>query len=256
MKRLPRRLGHGEEATLVEHLEELRQRIFVCLGALLLGGIVTYVFHHQVLDWLNRPLPAHVGKPVTLGVAEPFLTVIKISFFGAILIAAPVLLWQLWSFLAPAVEEGQERRIRIFVVIASGLLAGGIVFGYFVTLPAAVHYLTNFDKEQFDIQLRAKDYYSFTTMVLLAMGVVFELPVFVLALVRLGILSTRQLRHNRRIGYFVVVVVAVALPGIDPFTTVLEAAPLLVLFEASIWLAVIAERRAGAPVEAPGVSGS
>jgi sec-independent protein translocase protein TatC len=256
MKRLPRRLGHGEEATLVEHLEELRQRIFVCLGALLLGGIVTYVFHRDVLNWLNRPLPAHVGKPITLGVAEPFLTVMKISLFGAVLLAAPVLLWQLWSFLAPAVEEGQERRIRIFVVVAAGLLAGGVVFGYFVTLPAAVHYLTNFDKQQFNIQIRAKDYYSFTTMVLLAMGVVFELPVFVLALVRLGILSTTQLRRNRRIGYFVVVVVAVALPGVDPFTTALEALPLLVLFEASIWLSVLAERRAAARLAAPGVPGS
>jgi sec-independent protein translocase protein TatC len=256
MKRLPRRLGHGEEATLVEHLEELRQRIFVCLGALLLGGIVTYVFHHHVLDWLNKPLPAHVGKPITLGVAEPFLTVMKISLFGAIILAAPVLLWQLWAFLAPAADAGQERRIRIFVVIAAGLLAGGIAFGYFVTLPAAVHYLTNFDKQEFNIQLRAKDYYSFTTMVLLAMGVVFELPVFVLALVRLGILSTSQLRRNRRIGYFVVVVVAVALPGIDPFTTVLEALPLLVLFEGSIWLAVIAERRAASALGAPGVTDS
>jgi sec-independent protein translocase protein TatC len=256
MKRLPRRLGHGEEATLVEHLEELRQRIFVCLGALLLGGIVTYVFHHHVLDWLNKPLPAHVGKPITLGVAEPFLTVMKISLFGAVILAAPVLLWQLWAFLAPATDAAQERRIRIFVVIAAGLLAGGIVFGYFVTLPAAVHYLTNFDKQEFNIQLRAKDYYSFTTMVLLAMGVVFELPVFVLALVRLGILSTAQLRGNRRIGYFVVVVVAVALPGIDPFTTVLEALPLLVLFEASIWLAVISERRAAAALDAPGVADS
>jgi sec-independent protein translocase protein TatC len=256
MKRLPRRLGHGEEATLVEHLEELRQRIFVCLGALLLGGIVTYVFHHHVLDWLNKPLPEHVGKPITLGVAEPFLTVMKISLFGAIILAAPVLLWQLWAFLAPAADARQERRIRIFVVIAAGLLAGGIAFGYFVTLPAAVHYLTNFDKQEFNIQLRAKDYYSFTTMVLLAMGVVFELPVFVLALVRLGILSTSQLRRNRRIGYFVVVVVAVALPGIDPFTTVLEALPLLVLFEGSIWLAVIAERRAASALGAPGVTDS
>jgi sec-independent protein translocase protein TatC len=251
MKRLPRRLGHGEEATLVEHLEELRQRIFVCLGALLLGFVVTYVFHHQVLDWLNRPLPEHVGKPITFGVAEPFLTVMKISFFGALIIALPVLFWQLWSFLAPALDVGTERKIRIFVVVAAGLLATGIVFGYFVTLPAAVHYLTNFDKEQFNIQIRAKDYYGFTTMVLLAMGIVFELPIFVLALVSIGILSTKQLRRNRRIGYFIVVVVAVALPGIDPFTTVLEALPLLVLYEASIWLAVITERRAAAARETP-----
>jgi sec-independent protein translocase protein TatC len=250
MKGLPRRLGYGEEATLVEHLEELRERIFVCLGALVLGFIVTYVFHHQVLDWLNRPLPEHVKKPTTFGVAEPFLTVLKISMFGGVLLAAPVILWQLWSFFAPAIDDQQNRRIRIFVLFACSLLVSGIFFGYFVTLPAAVHYLTNFDKEQFNIQLRAKDYYSFTTMVILAMAVVFQLPIFVLALVRLGILSTRQLRRNRRIGYFIVVVIAVALPGIDPFTTALESLPLLVLFELSIWLSILVERRHPAPQEA------
>lgn len=250
MRLLPRRLAYGEEATLVEHLEELRERIFVCLGALVLGGIVTYVFHHRVLHWLNRPLPAHVPKPTTFGVAEPFLTVLKISIFGGFLLALPIILWQVWSFFAPAIDEGQNRRIRIFVAFASLLLAGGLFFGYFVTLPAAIHYLTNFDKDQFNIQLRAKDYYSFVTMVLLAMAVVFQLPIFVMALVRLGILSTRQLRRNRRIGYFVVVVVAVALPGIDPFTTMLESLPLLVLFEGSIWLSVLMERRQPAPQEA------
>src|SRR6478672_4593968 len=202
MKRLPRRLGHGEEATLVEHLEELRQRIFVSLGALLVGFIATYAIHRHLLHWLNRPLPAHVGKPITLSVAEPFLTVMKISLFGGLILAAPV------------------------------------------------HYLTNYDSNEFNIQLRAKDYYSFTTMVLLAMGVVFELPVFVLSLVRLGILSTRQLRSNRRMGYFVIACVGVALPGVDPITTVIETVPLWVLYEGSIWLSVLMERREPAPSEA------
>jgi sec-independent protein translocase protein TatC len=250
MKRLPRRLGHGEEATLVEHLEELRQRIFVCLGALIVGFIATYAIHRHLLHWLNRPLPAHVGKPITLGVAEPFLTVMKISLFGGLILAAPVILWQFWGFFAPAVDQRQERRVLYFVFFAAGLLAGGIVFGYFVALPAAVHYLTNFDKSEFNIQLRAKDYYGFTTMVLLAMGIVFELPVFVLSLVRLGILSTRQLRSNRRTGYFIIAVVAVALPGVDPITTVIETVPLWVLYEASIWLSVLMERREAAPREA------
>jgi sec-independent protein translocase protein TatC len=250
MKRLPRRLGHGEEATLVEHLEELRQRIFVCLGALLVGFIATYAIHRHLLHWLNRPLPAHVGKPITLGVAEPFLTVMKISLFGGLILAAPVILWQFWGFFAPAVDQRQERRVLYFVFFAAGLLAGGIVFGYFVALPAAVHYLTNFDKTEFNIQLRAKDYYGFTTMVLLAMGIVFELPVFVLSLVRLGILSTRQLRSNRRTGYFIIAVVAVALPGVDPITTVIETVPLWVLYEASIWLSVLMERSEAAPREA------
>jgi sec-independent protein translocase protein TatC len=250
MKRLPRRLGHGEEATLVEHLEELRQRIFVSLGALLVGFIATYAIHRHLLNWLNRPLPAHVGKPITLGVAEPFLTVMKISLFGGLILAAPVILWQFWSFFAPAVDERQERRVRYFVLFAAALLAGGIVFGYFVALPAAVHYLTNYDSKEFNIQIRARDYYGFTTMVLLAMGIVFELPVFVLSLVRLGILSTRQLRSNRRMGYFVIACVGVALPGVDPITTVIETVPLWVLYEGSIWLSVLMERREPAPSEA------
>src|SRR5438067_9560356 len=248
--RMPRRLAFGEEATLVEHLEELRQRIFVCLGALLIGFVVTYAFHRRLLDWLNRPLPKHVPRPTTFGVAEPFLTVMKISLFGALILAAPVILWQLWSFFAPAVDERQARRVRWFVLFASALLAAGIVFGYFVALPAAVHYLTNYDKQQFDIQLRARDYYGFVTMVLLAMGIVFELPVFVLALVRLGILSTHQLRHNRRIGYFAIACLGVALPGVDPITTVIETVPLWLLYELSIRLSGLVDRKPPAPQEA------
>jgi sec-independent protein translocase protein TatC len=256
MRSLPRRLAHGEEATLVEHLEELRQRIFVCLGALIVGFAVTYGFHRHVLGWLNRFLPSHVGgKPFTLGIAEPFLTVMKISLWGALLIALPVIFWQFWGFLAPAVEPGTERRIRGFVAFASVLLVSGIFFGYFVTLPAAVHYLTNYDKGYFDIHIGAASYYSFVTMVLIAMAVVFELPIFVLALVRLGIISTYQLRRNRRVGYFIVACVGVALPGVDPVTTVFETIPLWFLYELSIWLSILAERRAAAATEAPGISG-
>jgi sec-independent protein translocase protein TatC len=244
MKRLPRRLDHGEEATLVEHLDELRTRIFVCLGALLLGLIVGYVFHEHLIHWLNRPLPERVGRPITFGVAEPFLTSFKISLYAGFLIALPVILWQAWSFLAPALEEANQRRIVWFVLLATVLLVTGIVFGYFVALPAAVHYLTNYDKNLYDIKIRARDYYSFATMVMLAMAVVFQLPIVVVALTRLGILSTTRLRRERRVGYFVVACIAVALPGIDPVTTVIEAIPLLILYELSIWLSVLFERRA------------
>ena len=245
MKRLPRRLDHGEEATLVEHLDELRTRIFVCLGALLIGLIVGYVFHDHLIPGLNRPLPeGRVGRPITFGVAEPFLTSFKISLYAGFLLALPVILWQGWSFLAPALEEASQRRIIGFVFLASGLLVAGIVFGYFVALPAAVHYLTNYDKNLYDIRIRARDYYSFATMVMLAMALVFELPILVIALVRLGILSTARLRRERRLGYFIVACIAVALPGIDPVTTVIEAIPLVILYELSIWLSVLLERRA------------
>jgi sec-independent protein translocase protein TatC len=223
----------------------LRTRIFVCLGALLIGLIVGYVIHDHLIHWLNRPLPeGRVGRPITFGVAEPFLTSFKISLYAGFLLALPVILWQGWSFLAPALEEASQRRVIGFVFLATGLLVAGITFGYFVALPAAVHYLTNYDKQLYDIRIRARDYYSFATMVMLAMAVVFELPIVVIALVRLGILSTARLRRERRLGYFIVACIAVALPGIDPVTTVIEAVPLVILYELSIWLSVLMERRA------------
>jgi sec-independent protein translocase protein TatC len=247
VKRLPRRLRHGEEATLVEHLDELRTRIFVSLGALILGFVIAFVFHHTLLDWLNAPLPPERQKPVTLGVAEPFLTAVKVSLLAGLGLALPVILWQLWSFLAPAVEEHAERTVLVFVLFATGLLVAGVAFGYWVVLPKAIGFLTNFDESQFDIQLRAREYYGFVMTVLFAVGLVFQLPIFMLALVRLGVVSTDTLRSNRRIGYFIVAVVAVLLPGIDPVTTILQAVPLIILYEASIWLAVLVERRAPRP---------
>ena len=244
MLRLPRRLRHGEEATLVEHLDELRTRIFVCLGALLVGLIVGYVLHAHLIHWLNRPLPeGRLGRPITFGVAEPFLTSFKISLYAGFLLALPIILWQAWSFLSPALEEANQQRIVGFVLLATGLLVAGIVFGYYVALPAAVHYLTNYDKNLYDIRIRARDYYSFATMVMLAMALVFQLPIVVVALTRLGILSTARLRRERRLGYFVVACIAVALPGIDPFTTMIEMVPLVILYELSIWLSVVFDRR-------------
>jgi sec-independent protein translocase protein TatC len=244
MKRLPRRLGHTEEATLVEHLDELRSRIIVCLLAVGAAFIVAYVFHAHLIHWLERALPEKHRHLLTLGVAEPFLTSIWVSIWAGFLIAMPVVLWQLWSFLAPAFEEHTQRLVAYFVLLSTALLAGGLAFGYFVALPAAVHFLTNYDNNLFNVQIRARDYISFSMTVLLAVALVFELPIFVLALVRLGVLTTKQLRSNRRLGYFIVAIIGVLLPGIDPVTTAVETIPLWVLYEASIWLSVFVERRA------------
>src|SRR5213594_3484925 len=126
--RLPRRLRHGDEATLVEHLDELRTRIFVSLGALALGFAVAFVFRGHLLNWLNAPLPAGRGKPLTHGVAEPYLTSFKVSLLAGLGLALPVILWQLWSFLAPAVEPHSERTVMLFVLLATGLLVAGVAF--------------------------------------------------------------------------------------------------------------------------------
>jgi sec-independent protein translocase protein TatC len=250
MKRLPRRLSHGEEATLVEHLGELRARIVISLAAITVGFVVAYVFHSHLVHWLEDALPANHRKLTTLSPAEPFLTSMWISLYAGFLLALPVVLYQVWSFFAPAFAVHTQRVVVGLAAFAAFLGAGGLVFGYWVALPAAVHFLTNYDKSLYEIQIRAKDYLSFAAVVLFAVTIVFEVPIVILGLVRIGVLSSAKLRRNRRIGYVVMAAIAVALPGVDPVTTSLEMVPLMLLFEGSIWLSVLMERRQPAPQEA------
>ena len=241
-KRLPRRLRPGEEATLVEHLGELRARLFLSLLAICGALPLTFIFRQDLIEWLTRPLPDD-RRLVTFGVAEPFTTSFKIAFLAALALALPVLLYQLWSFLAPAMEEGTQRVLATFVTLATGLFAAGVAFAYFVVLPKAIDFLTTFDSNLYDIQVRASYYFSFVSLSLFAMGLVFEMPIFILALVRLRVLTADRLRRNRRMAIFLSFVVAVLLPTVDVVSLMLEVIPIIALFELSIWLAVFMERR-------------
>jgi sec-independent protein translocase protein TatC len=243
MSRLPRRLAHGEEATLDEHLEELRQRLFVIIGALVAGTIVAFVFHGHLLDWLNRPLPPNHRKLLAIGVAEPFTVTVTVSVYGGFVLSSPLILWQLWGFFAPAFDRRVERKMIGLVVAAALLAAAGLAFGYEILLPRAIHWLTNYDSAHFVHLIQAKAYYSFVATVLVGMVVIFQTPLIVLGLVYIGVLTSRTLRRNRRLGYFVTAAVALALPGPDLLTTFLELLPMWILFEGSIWLAVFVERR-------------
>ena len=246
--RLPRRLGHGQEVELVGHLEELRSRIFVAGGAVLVTTIVAFTFHRQVIRLLVEQLPANHRHLLTLGVAEPFTTSLKVSLALGFALALPIVLWQLWSFLAPALNPKTQHGIAGFTIFAAILMAAGVAFGYKLALPAALHFLTNYDNSVYNVQIRAADFISFAVLVLAACGAVFELPIVVLGLVRVRALTSNKLRRNRKIGYFIVACIGVALPGVDPVTTVLETIPLAVLFEASIWLSVTFEKRWFAPL--------
>jgi sec-independent protein translocase protein TatC len=246
--RLPRRLDHGEEASLVEHLDELRQRLFVCLGAVAIGCVIGFVLHNRIIDWFVAQAPEDTLRNqddllITLTPAESFLTTLWISIYFGIVLALPVIFWQFWLFFAPAVERENAKLIRFFVIIAWVLAVVGILFGYFIVLPAALNFLLNFDDATFTNSLQAKPFLTFCTNVELAMALVWELPLFVVALTRLGIVKTDSLRKNRRLGYFLVVCLAVLLPGVDPVTVFFETLPLVILFEASIWLSVLLDKR-------------
>src|SRR5262249_15700755 len=180
---------------------------------------------------------------VTFGIAEPFMTSIKVSLVAGIAVALPILLWQLWSFLAPAFDERARRAVPGFTLFATGLFVAGAIFAKTMPLPAALASLTSYAPDHYVIMVRAQGCSSFAIMVLVAVGVVFELPVFILSLVRLRVVSAAKLRRNRRIGIVAMAALAVGLPGVDPVTTLFEMAPLMLLYEGSIWLAVLFERR-------------
>ena len=243
MAGLPRRLGHAEEAELGEHLEELRGRLFVVIGAIVLGTVVAYVFHDHVLNWLNRPLPADHHRLSTFGVAEPFTVTLTVSLYAGFVLALPVVVWQIWLFFAPALDPAAERKVLGLAACAVLLGAAGVAFGYWVLLPRAVHFLTNYDNEHFRQLIRASSYYNFVVTVLVGILLVFQVPLVILGLVSLGVLSSRTLRRQRRMGYLITAAIALALPGPDPVTTFLELLPMWLLFEGSIWLAVFFERR-------------
>jgi sec-independent protein translocase protein TatC len=239
---LPRRLQHGEEATLVEHLDELRSRLIISLVAIVPAFALTFAFHETIMEWLTGPLPAD-KQLVTFGVTEPFTISVKVSLIAALALVMPILLWQVWSFLSPAVEEHNRRVIVVLVAIATALFVCGVIFMYYLVLPRALEFLTTYDEELYDIQIRASYYYSFAALLLLGGGLGFLLPIFVLGLVRLRVLSSARLRSNRRIAFVILLVFAALLPTVDPVSLAFEVIPLLLLFELSIWVSVLAERR-------------
>ena len=242
MRRLPRRLSYGEEATLVEHLEELRSRLIVCVLTLVVAFPIAFYLPRGADRVAARAAPDD-RRLVTLGVAEPFTTGLKVSFYASLALAFPVLVWQAWSFFAPAVQERNQRIVARFVALATPLFVGGMAFAYFVILPRALDFLTNYDENLYDIQIRASYFLSFVALMIFVTGLVFQLPIFVLGLVRLGVLTSAQLRANRRIGYVALLGAAILLPTVDPVSLALEVLPLFALFELSIWLSVVLERR-------------
>ena len=213
------------------------------------------VAQHLRADVARLSAPPEGDRPITLGIGEPFTTTVTVSLIFALILALPILLLQAYGFLAPAVEPEVRRRVRPLLPAVPGLFVAGVAFGYFAVLPAAVRFFQNFNSAQFNVLVQASQYYKFAATTLLAMGLVFELPVVILTVTRMGIVSVSRLRRSRRYAVAACALVAAMLPG-DAVTMLLETVPLYLLFEASILVAALAERRARrAAVAAPvGVS--
>ncbi|WP_028057321.1 twin-arginine translocase subunit TatC [Candidatus Solirubrobacter pratensis] len=182
-------------------------------------------------------------RPVTLGVGEPFMETLKVSAYAGLLLSLPLILYQIYAFVLPAFSP-RERQIALPAMLGVPFLfIGGVVFGYFMVLPPAIRFLQNFNTDSFDVLIQAQPYYKFVIMLLAAMGLLFQIPVGILALTRVGIVTTRQLSKNRRYAVLVIAIIAMVLPGQDPVTMTLMMVPMYVLFEGSILISWLMDRR-------------
>jgi sec-independent protein translocase protein TatC len=225
-----------DRLTLVEHLDELRSRIIVCIAAFVVALALCFWQNHLLLDLANEPLPGSF-TPTTFGVAEAFTTTLTIAAYAAIVLTLPILIYEAYAFVLPALSPRERKTITPFIVLAPILFVAGVLFAYFVVLPAATKFLLNFNDDQFVIQLRAREYYGFFAMTLGSVGILFQVPIGILAVTRLGIFTPQQIAANRRYAVLIIAVLAMLLPGTDPITMLISMAPLLVLFEGSLLLA-------------------
>jgi sec-independent protein translocase protein TatC len=232
-----KKIDHGERLELTGHLDELCTRVLVSLAAFGVALGLCFWQNHLILAAVNVPL--HGKQLLTLGVAEPFTTTLTLSAYAAIIIALPVVLYQLYAFVLPAFGPGERRVALPLMLMIPVLFVAGAAFAFFVVVPAALQFLLHFNADQFQTELRAREYYSFLSLTMISCGVVFQVPVGVLALTRLGITSAAGLRAKRRYAWLGCAVVAAALPGVDPVSMLLETVPLVALYEVSIVLAAL-----------------
>ncbi|MDP9376668.1 MAG: twin-arginine translocase subunit TatC [Actinomycetota bacterium] len=310
-----RPVGYEDRLSLVDHLDELRKRLIVCVIVFGMAFAVCFWQNDALLDFMEKPFedarseisgdsgdpsealatlqgkqrkawealaaaaraqasedgkasaevrrlltdaaaalqsaadatPQEVAQqPITLGVGEPFVVTLRVATYGALLFSLPVILFQLYAFVLPAFSK-RERQVALPLMLAIPLLfIAGAVFAYLLVLPRAISFLQNFNDDQFNIQLQAGDYFRFAILLMVVMGMLFQIPVGILASTRMGIVSVAQLRRHRRYAILVVAVLAMLLPGTDPITMLMAMLPLVLLYEGSILFASLLDRRSEA----------
>jgi sec-independent protein translocase protein TatC len=240
--RLPSRpRGSRDEArmTLIEHLGELRSRIIKVGVAFFVAAVVAWFFRERIFEWLLAPAgDALSGKLNVTSVTEQLFTDMKLALYVGFLLTIPVLLYQAWAFVAPAVGDLGRAFTYTIITLASALFLAGVAFGYFVVLPIGTQFLLTWAPDRYNPIITSQFYLQFTTRFLLAFGIVFELPAATYVAAKLELVDAPLLKRYRRHAIVLNFVLAAALtPGQDPYSMVLMAAPMVVMYELSIIIA-------------------
>jgi sec-independent protein translocase protein TatC len=237
----------GPEATILSHLNELRVRLTWAAASLVVTTILSFVFAEQLLDLLLRPYSESSPLGSELQVLRPtegIETFFKVSLMAGAIMAMPVILYQVWLFIAPGLTKSERRYVYVFLPSALLLFGLGISFAWFILVPASVQFLANFLPDVFNPDWTGQEYIGFLTTMLFWIGVAFEMPVVVYFIARVGLVTAKTLREQWRTAIVIIAVLAAMItPSIDPITMLLTMAPLVVLYSLSIVLALVGERQ-------------
>ena len=237
-------LSPEEKQTIIEHLEALRSSLIIAFVAIIIAAVCCFYYSEQILAIVTSPLRSLNENLVVTGVTEAFFVKLKLSFYSGFVIAFPVVAWALWRFLKPALYPSERKYVYIFVPLAVGLFSIGVLFAYFGVLRLILNFLIYIAGESLDTMFKVDQYVSFVLAFTIPFGLVFELPVVVFFLSKLGIVRYEQLARNRKYALLVIVILAAALtPGPDPISQMLMAGPVYLLYEISIWVSKFAKPR-------------
>ncbi len=239
-------MKEDEKIPFTAHLEELRDRLIKAFIAVAVGFVISYAFKEKLFELLMHPLVSVMKKGDTLiftGLPEAFFTYLKVSLLSGILLATPVILYQFWMFVAPGLYDKERRLLLPIIFLSSFFFLGGALFGYFIVFPFGFQFFLGFATETIKPFPSMREYLSFSSKLLIAFGLVFELPLIVTFMAKLGMVSVDFLKKNRKYALLLFFVAAAILTPPDVITQIMMALPLMVLYEISIVGARIFGRR-------------
>ena len=233
-----------EKMPFTQHLEELRRRLIICFIAVAVGFLISYFFKERIFEWLMKPLlqvlpKGDSQKLIYTAPHEAFVTYLKVAFIAGTGLASPVILFQLWRFIAPGLYQNEKRYLLPVVFFSTLFFVGGALFGYFIVFPFGFQFFVSFANEFITPMISTREFTSFATRLLLAFGLVFEMPVFAFFLARLGLLSAQFMKKQRKYAILLIFIGAAVLTPPDVISQMLMALPLLVLYEISVIIVTI-----------------
>jgi sec-independent protein translocase protein TatC len=236
----------SEKMPFTSHLDELRTRLIRILIAIGIGFVGCYFFKERLFGFLTMPLTAVLPENsymIFTSLPEAFFTYLKVSFFTSIFVTSPYILYQIWKFISPGLYKAEKKHALPFVLFSTIFFVGGALFAYFIVFPLGFKFFVAFATQFIKPMISVREFLSFSMKLLIAFGLIFELPIFMYFLAKIGLVSSRTLKSRRKHAILIVFVIAALFTPPDVVTQCLMAVPLMLLYEISIWVVKLGEKK-------------